>query len=178
MVKRQRQDESENGALVAISSDREGKDKGLMRSVKRTSSLQAPIVALSGAHGVSDELLLVVDAARTVLTVCLTAPVDSQAEILDAVFSPDGTYIAAASADRTICEHAYGPRLSRDRLETDAQHIAFACAPPRQPFGPLMERTQTSASSPVIPKQSLHYPGPESRQRTHLCYSAPRPMGP
>ncbi|CEH12471.1 U5 snRNP-specific protein-like factor and related proteins [Ceraceosorus bombacis] len=77
LVKRQRQDEGDDGAgaLVAISSDRQGKDKGLMRSVKRTSSLQAPIVSLNGAHG---------------------------AEILDVAFSPDGAYIAAASADRTI----------------------------------------------------------------------------
>ena len=38
---------------IAISSANGGKSKGLVRSVQRTSRLQAPIVSLTGAHSVS-----------------------------------------------------------------------------------------------------------------------------
>ncbi|KAK0542894.1 hypothetical protein OC846_006600 [Tilletia horrida] len=78
LIKRARQDDlspDQHQSLVISSSDA-GKNKGLIRSIKRTSSLQSPIIALSQAHG---------------------------AEILDVKFSPhDGAYIAAASADKTI----------------------------------------------------------------------------
>jgi WD40 repeat protein len=80
LIKRQRQGgpEEEDGTMqIAISSSNGANSKGLVRSVKRTSSLSSPIIALTGAHG---------------------------GEILDVKFSPDGQMIAAASSDRTICE--------------------------------------------------------------------------
>lgn len=78
LVKRQRQDADDGAAgsqQIAIASSKDGQDKGLVRSVKRTSSLSHPILGLTGAH---------------------------TSEILDAKFSRDGSRIAAASADRTI----------------------------------------------------------------------------
>lgn len=80
LVKRQRQGDNDAGVgerQIAIASSDGGKSKGLIRTVKRTSNLSAPILSLSGAHG---------------------------AEILDVKFSPDGQLIAAASSDKTICE--------------------------------------------------------------------------
>lgn len=76
LVKRQRQDDDvPNSQQIAIASSKDGRDKGLIRSVKRTSSLSHPILGLTGAH---------------------------TSEILDVKFSRDGSRIAAASADRTI----------------------------------------------------------------------------
>lgn len=81
LVKRQRQgDLGENGdsMQLAVSSSSSGSNsKGLIRSVKRTSSLSSPIISLTGAHS---------------------------GEILDVKFSPDGQTIAAASTDKTICK--------------------------------------------------------------------------
>lgn len=79
LVKRQRQGDNDAGVgdrQIAIASSDGGKSKGLIRTVKRTSSLSSPILSLSGAHN---------------------------AEILDVKFSPDGQVIAAASSDKTIC---------------------------------------------------------------------------
>lgn len=54
LVKRQRQANDADGTMqIAIASSKDGKNKGLVRSVKRTSSLSAPIISLAGAHGVS-----------------------------------------------------------------------------------------------------------------------------
>lgn len=76
LVKRQRQDDDvSNSQQIAIASSKDGQDKGLIRSVRRTSSLSHPILGLAGAH---------------------------TSEILDVKFSRDGSRIAAASADRTI----------------------------------------------------------------------------
>ncbi len=79
LVKRQRQggddDNYSSSQQIAIASSKDGQDKGLVRSVKRTSSLSHPIFGLTGAH---------------------------TSEILDVKFSRDGSRIAAASADRTI----------------------------------------------------------------------------
>ncbi|KIY73928.1 WD40 repeat-like protein [Cylindrobasidium torrendii FP15055 ss-10] len=58
---------------IAISSGTN--EKGLIRTVKRTSSLEAPIISLSGAHS---------------------------AEILSCRFDPTGQNIAACSADRSV----------------------------------------------------------------------------
>lgn len=91
LIKRARQDESGSGSTqqVAISSDG-AKSKGLVRSVKRTSSLASPIIALRDAH---------------------------QAEILDVKFSPDGQMIAAASSDRTICTWAMAKTKAKDKAK-------------------------------------------------------------
>lgn len=79
LVKRPRQagdyDDAASSQQIAIASSKDGQDKGLVRSVKRTSSLSHPILGLTGAH---------------------------TSEILDVKFSRDGSRIAAASADRTI----------------------------------------------------------------------------
>lgn len=77
LVKRQRQDNdpSNSSQQLTIASSKDGSDKGLVRSIKRTSSLSHPILGLTGAH---------------------------TSEILDVKFSRDGSRIAAASADRTI----------------------------------------------------------------------------
>ena len=54
---------------------RESAAQTLVQKQQRTSALRSPVLALSGAHG---------------------------AEVLDVKFSPDGSTLAAASADRTI----------------------------------------------------------------------------
>ncbi|KAJ7739156.1 WD40-repeat-containing domain protein [Mycena metata] len=59
---------------IAISSDGD-KSKGLIRTVQRTSSLEAPIISLAGAHS---------------------------GEILSCRFDPTGQNIAACSADRSV----------------------------------------------------------------------------
>lgn len=69
-----------NRSLVTISSSGSGsssKDKGLVRSIERTSGLSDPILSLSGGHA---------------------------GEILDVRFSNDGEHIAAAGGDGNICE--------------------------------------------------------------------------
>ncbi|PWN18438.1 WD40 repeat-like protein [Microstroma glucosiphilum] len=68
-------DAAASSSLVPITSSRDGKDKGLVRSVKRTSGLSDPILSLNGGH---------------------------QGEILDVKFSLDGEYIAAAGGDKSI----------------------------------------------------------------------------
>ncbi|KAG2073622.1 WD40 repeat-like protein [Suillus decipiens] len=60
---------------IAISSGNDERQKGLIRSVKRTSNLEAPIISLSGSHS---------------------------AEILSCRFDPTGQNIAACSADRSV----------------------------------------------------------------------------
>ncbi|KAF7984753.1 hypothetical protein HWV62_11711 [Athelia sp. TMB] len=73
IIKRARSNEPETKQVI-ISSGNDGQ-KGLVRSVKRTSNLDAPIVSLTGAHS---------------------------AEILSCRFDPTGQNIAACSADRSI----------------------------------------------------------------------------
>jgi len=54
LIKRARSSEPEsNNQQLAISSSNDERQKALVRSVKRTSNLEAPIVSLSGAHSVS-----------------------------------------------------------------------------------------------------------------------------
>lgn len=79
LIKRQRQENGQDGnsLQLAVSSSSGSNSKGLIRTVKRTSSLSSPIIALNGAHS---------------------------GEILDVKFSPDGQSIAAASTDKSICE--------------------------------------------------------------------------
>ncbi|KAJ2923437.1 hypothetical protein H1R20_g13656, partial [Candolleomyces eurysporus] len=60
---------------IVISSSNDDRNKGLVRTVQRTSNLEAPIVSLSGAHS---------------------------AEILSCRFDPSGQNIAACSSDRGI----------------------------------------------------------------------------
>ncbi|KAJ2917517.1 hypothetical protein MD484_g2897, partial [Candolleomyces efflorescens] len=60
---------------IIISSSNDDRNKGLVRTVQRTSNLEAPIVSLAGAHS---------------------------AEILSCRFDPSGQNIAACSSDRGI----------------------------------------------------------------------------
>ena len=55
LIKRARSSEPEanNQQQLAISSSNDERQKALVRSVKRTSNLEAPIVSLAGAHAVS-----------------------------------------------------------------------------------------------------------------------------
>lgn len=95
LIKRARSSEPEaNNQQLAISSSNDERQKALIRSVKRTSNLEAPIVSLSGAHGVSFQGQCLLRTQRNVLL---------QAEILSCRFDPTGQNIAACSADRGIC---------------------------------------------------------------------------
>jgi len=95
LIKRARSSEPEaNQQQLAISSSNDERQKALVRSVKRTSNLEAPIVSLSGAHGVSFQAQCLLGTQRNVRL---------QAEILSCRFDPTGQNIAACSADRGIC---------------------------------------------------------------------------
>jgi Prp8 binding protein len=49
-------DDEENTMTLTVASSGEGQRKNaLVRTIKRTSGLEAPIVSLAGAHGVSKE---------------------------------------------------------------------------------------------------------------------------
>ncbi|KAG6369475.1 WD40-repeat-containing domain protein [Boletus reticuloceps] len=74
LVKRARSSTPPRAQLV-ISSSGDDRQKGLVRTVKRTSNLEAPIISLTGAHS---------------------------AEILSCRFDPTGQNIAACSADRSV----------------------------------------------------------------------------
>ncbi|KAG6848748.1 hypothetical protein H0H93_014414 [Arthromyces matolae] len=74
LIKRAKPDATPSNQ-IAISSSNDPRNKGLIRSVQRTSSLEAPIVSLAGAHS---------------------------AEILSCRFDPTGQNIAACSADRSV----------------------------------------------------------------------------
>ncbi|KAK0524739.1 hypothetical protein OC842_005739 [Tilletia horrida] len=111
--KRPRQDDPTPTQALAISSSDAGKNKGLVRSIKRTSSLSSPIISLSDAHA---------------------------GEILDVRFSPDGAYLAAASADRSISLwETYGANRNLGLLQGHSKAVtalawsgaASAAAPPR-----------------------------------------------
>ena len=52
LVKRARSSEAETSQQLIISSSNNERQQNLIRSVTRTSSLEAPIVSLSGAHSV------------------------------------------------------------------------------------------------------------------------------
>jgi hypothetical protein len=53
LIKRSRSSEPQNTSQLIISSSGKEREQALIRTVKRTSNLEAPIVSLSGAHGVS-----------------------------------------------------------------------------------------------------------------------------
>jgi len=53
LIKRSRSSEPQNASQLIISSSGKEREQALIRTVKRTSNLEAPIVSLSGAHGVS-----------------------------------------------------------------------------------------------------------------------------
>lgn len=75
VIKRARTASPTNEQQIIISAGNNEKEQGLIRTVTRTSGLDAPIVSLAGAHG---------------------------GEILACRFDPSGQNIAAVSADRTV----------------------------------------------------------------------------
>ncbi|KAF9476999.1 WD40 repeat-like protein [Pholiota conissans] len=80
---------------IAISSANEDRNKGLIRTVARTSNLDAPIVSLAGAHA---------------------------GEILSCRFDPTGQNIAACSTDRSISLwRTYAPNTNYGLLSSHAK---------------------------------------------------------
>ncbi|KAF8827297.1 hypothetical protein HHX47_DHR5000939 [Lentinula edodes] len=79
LIKRAKSSSDGSGASttreIAISSNNDPRNKSLIRSVQRTSGLDAPIVSLAGAHS---------------------------GEILSCRFSPSGLHLAACSSDRSL----------------------------------------------------------------------------
>ncbi|KAF9262382.1 WD40 repeat-like protein [Marasmius fiardii PR-910] len=75
LIKRSKPHEPSNTSQIAISNNNDPRNKALIRNVQRTSSLEAPIVSLAGAHS---------------------------NEILSCRFSLNGQNVAACSSDRSI----------------------------------------------------------------------------
>ncbi|KAF8345640.1 WD40-repeat-containing domain protein [Amanita rubescens] len=93
LIKRAKSGEQQSNQLI-ISSAGDDK-KGLIRTVQRTSNLEAPIISLSGAHS---------------------------AEILSCRFDPTGQNIAACSADRSISFwRTYPPNTNYGLLQSHAK---------------------------------------------------------
>ncbi|KAI0692561.1 WD40 repeat-like protein [Cytidiella melzeri] len=75
LIKRVRSSSPQPNNQIAISSSNNERDQALIRTVKRTSSLEAPIISLTGSHA---------------------------GEIMSCRFDPSGQNIAACSADRAV----------------------------------------------------------------------------
>ncbi|KAL0950291.1 hypothetical protein HGRIS_010270 [Hohenbuehelia grisea] len=91
LIKRARSSEPQTNQ-IAISSSGDDRQKGLIRTVKRTSNLEAPIVSLAGAHS---------------------------GEILSCRFDPSGQNIAACSSDRSISFwRTYPPNINYGLLSS------------------------------------------------------------
>ncbi|KAN0060973.1 hypothetical protein ACQY0O_006707 [Thecaphora frezii] len=120
LVKRQRHDDDHaaapaNHRQIAISSSNDASNNALVRSIKRTSSLSSPILGLTGAHA---------------------------QEILDCRFSPDGSLVAAASADRTISIWTtYAPNQNLGQLVGHSGAVTSLC------FSTQQRHTLYSASA-------------------------------
>src|ERR1700733_6620329 len=138
LIKRARSSEPEanNQQQLAISSSNDERQKALIRSVKRTSNLEAPIVSLSGAHGVSFQGQCLLGAQRN-------APL--QAEILSCRFDPTGQNIAACSADRGIC--ASRPSRSYFLISVSLTNSIF------QRYGERIPQIRIMGSSPQYTKR-------------------------
>jgi hypothetical protein len=81
LIKRQRTEPEGPSQELIVAQD--GKGKGLIQSVQRTSGLAAPIMRLEGPLG----------------------------EILDIKFDATGEHLATASKDRSICELPFFPLI-------------------------------------------------------------------
>ncbi|KAF8628195.1 hypothetical protein AX15_004045 [Amanita polypyramis BW_CC] len=94
LIKRSKSGEPPAASQLIISSAGDNK-KGLIRTVQRTSGLEAPIISLSGAHS---------------------------AEILSCRFDPTGQNVAACSADRSISLwRTYPPNTNYALLSSHAK---------------------------------------------------------
>ena len=119
LTKRARVDDEDtdgSNMVMTVASSGEGQRKNaLVRSIKRTSGLEAPIVSLSGAHAVSPIPLRPVYILTVILAFSLNfsfcgklalslAATDPQGEITSCKFDPSGKTLAACSVDRSICK--------------------------------------------------------------------------
>lgn len=133
LIKRARSSEPEaNDQQLAISSSNDERQSALVRTVKRTSNLEAPIVSLSGAHAVCFQAQGRRVTHRNVFL---------QAEILSCRFDPTGQNIAACSADRGICTYLQFLVLASLRNSTS------------QRYGGRILQIPTMASSPQYTKR-------------------------
>jgi Prp8 binding protein len=98
------EDDSRNMTLTVASSGEGQRKNAMIRTIQRTSGLEAPIVALGGAHGVC------CDEAD-----CWVKRANEQGEITACKFDPSGQTLAACSTDKSICASI---NLSNQR-ETD-----------------------------------------------------------
>jgi Prp8 binding protein len=99
--KRARVDDEEDESMQTLTvsaSNAEGKG-ALVRSIKRTSGLQNPIMSLGGAHSVrrSSSAWTCQRSSQNLF------PGDLQGEIISCRFDSTGQIIAACSADKNIC---------------------------------------------------------------------------
>ena len=158
IIKRARSSEPEaNNQQLAISSSNDERQKALVRSVKRTSNLEAPIVSLSGAHGVS-----------FLLQCCqgTQSNVSLQAEILSCRFDPTGQNIAACSADRGICMcHPY----FSDILISQGRHLSSLMAniSSKYKLRPPFDHPQSASVGP--PMVALFTASLQCLCRSHTC---------
>ena len=121
LTKRARVDDEDtdgSNMVMTVASSGEGQRKNaLVRSIKRTSGLEAPIVSLSGAHAVSPIPLRPIYVHTVIRAFCLIfafceelqlplAATDPQGEITACKFDPSGKTLAACSVDRSICKLA------------------------------------------------------------------------
>jgi Prp8 binding protein len=103
LIKRVRSSSPQANNQIAISSSNNEREQGLIRTVKRTSGLEAPIISLTGSHGVCASDIADV---KEVLTLNWSG----QAEIMSCRFDPSGQNIAACSADRGVCACLLPPK--------------------------------------------------------------------
>jgi Prp8 binding protein len=96
LIKRARSSEPPATTQLVISSSNDERQQALIRTVKRTSNLEAPIISLSGAHSV---ILF----ATNLIPLLSLIFCGTQAEIFSCRFDPTGQNIAACSADRSVC---------------------------------------------------------------------------
>jgi hypothetical protein len=159
LIKRARSSEPEaNNQQLAISSSNDERQKALVRSVKRTSNLEAPIVSLSGAHGVSFQGQCLLGTQRNVLL---------QAEILSCRFDPTGQNIAACSADRGICASRPSRYFSISVSHKPHFFSVMANVSPKFELWAPFHNTQSARiGPPVVP---ILTPSLQCFSRSHSC---------
>ena len=106
LIKRARSGSPAPNTQIAISSSNDERQQALIRTVKRTSSLEAPIISLSGAHGVRSSFV------HLFLRLAAHSS-QSQGEILSCRFDPSGQNIAACSSDRSVCKSSRSSPTTR-----------------------------------------------------------------
>jgi hypothetical protein len=160
LIKRARSSEPEasNQQQLAISSSNDERQKALVRSVKRTSNLEAPIVSLSGAHGVSFQGQCLLGAQRNALL---------QAEILSCRFDPTGQNIAACSADRGICASRPYFLISVSYFSpTPFTSVMANVSPKFELWAPFHNTQSACIGPPVVP---ILTPSLQCFSRSHSC---------